>query len=300
VKEKAVLFGKTTSLVGILTDPPDPERDDNFPVVILLNAGIVHRVGPNRLYVKMARELASLGFPVLRLDLSGIGDSPIRGDHLPFDKSVVSEIAEAMDYLKAARGVDRFVLTGICSGANLSYRTACCDPRVAGAILLNPRYHLHDRSDDLDVYIRNRTFIHHYFRLAFSSSFSAKIWSNIITGKVRRSGVKRAVTGFRLTSLFASRQKISAAASQAERDMRSLAERSVRLLHVYSEGDEGLDYLHVILGDRMRGWRASRLLTMQVIRGTDHTFTLLWSQSVLLEIVGSWIQAMVKGGLIRQ
>lgn len=82
--------------------------------------------------------------------------------------------------------------------------------------------------------------------------------------------------------------------------MRSLAERSVRLLHVYSEGDEGLDYLHVILGDRMRGWRASRLLTMQVIRGTDHTFTLLWSQSVLLEIVGSWIQAMVKGGLIRK
>jgi alpha/beta superfamily hydrolase len=69
-----VLFGRTRSLVGIITDPPEAERDPQRPAIVCLNAGIIHRVGPHRLYVKMARTLAAMGFVVLRFDFSGIGD----------------------------------------------------------------------------------------------------------------------------------------------------------------------------------------------------------------------------------
>jgi hypothetical protein len=37
-------------------------------------------VGPNRLYVMLARSLAAMGSPCLRFDLEGIGDSVLRGD----------------------------------------------------------------------------------------------------------------------------------------------------------------------------------------------------------------------------
>ena len=62
MKEEAQLFGKTNSLVGIITDPEPTEQGENRPGILLLNAGKVHRAGPNRLYVKMARQFAEMGF----------------------------------------------------------------------------------------------------------------------------------------------------------------------------------------------------------------------------------------------
>ncbi|MGH7928173.1 MAG: alpha/beta hydrolase, partial [Candidatus Binatia bacterium] len=75
MREEALLLGKTRSLVGILTDPPEAKRSTRLPGIILLNAGIIHRVGPNRMHVKIARTLAPMGFVVVRFDFSGIGDS---------------------------------------------------------------------------------------------------------------------------------------------------------------------------------------------------------------------------------
>ena len=295
MKEEAVLLGKTRSLVGILTDPLGAERGNNLPAIILLNAGIIHRVGPNRLYVKMARNLAALGFVVLRFDFSGIGDSPVRDDHLPFEKSAISETQEAMNCLHAARGIERFVLIGICSGAMISFKTACCDPRVVGAVLINARGHLHDGTDhELNSYIRNRTLARHYWRIALFSSFSAKNWLKAIKGKADYWGIIRVMIGFQLRSLFERKRKMSSGLNHVAADVRLLTERGVRLLHVYSEGDEGLDYLHVILGDEMQKWSVCEPLRAELIHGANHTFTLLWSQEHLLKVVHNWAQAMVQ------
>src|SRR5262249_27402146 len=64
------------SLFGIHTEPLDPPRGKRSPMVLFLNAGAVHRVGPNRMYVDLARSWAEHGLTSLRLDLSGLGDSP--------------------------------------------------------------------------------------------------------------------------------------------------------------------------------------------------------------------------------
>ena len=137
MKEQAVLFGKDRSLVGVVTDPPEKKRGMDLPAVIFLNSGIVHRVGPNRIYVKMARHLSTMGFVVMRFDFSGIGDSQPRRDTLPFVKSAISEVQEAMGCLKEVRGVGHFVLIGGCSGARISFQAACQDARVVAAFLIN-------------------------------------------------------------------------------------------------------------------------------------------------------------------
>ena len=59
MKETAITFGKSKSLTGVLTDPPEAKREAGVPAVIFLNAGLIHHVGPNRLYVKLARALAA-------------------------------------------------------------------------------------------------------------------------------------------------------------------------------------------------------------------------------------------------
>jgi alpha-beta hydrolase superfamily lysophospholipase len=294
MREEAVLFGRESPLVGVLTFPGGSVQPTGSPGAILLNAGIISRVGPNRIYVKLARNLAALGLPALRFDLSGIGDSPVRRDHLPFYRSAVSETKEAMDYVTQVTGARQFILTGICSGANLSYRMALQDPRVVGAVLLNPRDHLHGGSKESRTVIRSRALRRHYWRMAFFSSFSAKNWSNLLAGRARRGAMMKAARGLWPGDLFASRRAVSAVVDAAEARLRSVVDRGARVLHVYSEGDEGLDYLQAVFGHRLAAWRAEGLLEMEVIRGADHTFTLLWSQERLLEVVRDWIQEMVR------
>jgi pimeloyl-ACP methyl ester carboxylesterase len=291
MREEAVLFGRTRSLVGIMTYPLESGGGNKLPAVIILNAGIMHRVGPNRLHVKIARTLAAMGFVALRFDFSGVGDSKVREDALPFEKSAVDEAQEAMDCIREATGTEKFVLMGMCSGATISFKTACRDPRVEGAVLINARMHLHPMNDELHDYIRNRALAHHYWRIALFSSFRAKNWLKAMTGKVESwKIISKMVMGFEIGSLFGHQRKVSSEVNHVWANLRSLSERGVRLLHIYSEGDEGLDYLHVILGDKLKEWRSDGRLSMEVIQGANHTFTLLWSQEHFLNVIQDWAQ----------
>jgi hypothetical protein len=104
------------------------------------------------------------------------------------------------------------------------------------------------------------------------------------------------VGGSRPPGLLRPVRERSSAANRAEADLRSLAERGVRLLHLYSEGDEGLDYLHVFLGSMVQRLQSSHVLALEVVPGVDHTFTMLWSQKELLSIIGKWVEQIVQDG----
>jgi pimeloyl-ACP methyl ester carboxylesterase len=291
VKEEALLFGKTRSLVGVMTYPLETAGTDNLPAVVILNAGIMHRVGPNRLHVKIARTLAAMGLVVFRFDFSGVGDSKVREDALPFEKSALAETQEAMDCVNKVTGTERFVLMGMCSGATISFKTAYCDPRVVGAVLINARMHLHGMHGEVGSSIRDRTLARHYWRIALFSSFRAKNWLKAITGKVESwEIISKMVTGFEIGRLFSHKKKASSELNHVSAVLNSLSQRGVRLLHICSEGDFSLDYLHVILGDKLKNWRSDGRLNIEVIQGANHTFTLLWSQEHFLNVIQEWAQ----------
>lgn len=297
MRETAVLFGEMKSLVGVLTDPPPEAKKTSAPGIILLNPGIVHRVGLNRLHVKMARRLAEIGFMVFRFDFSGIGDSKTREDHLPFFEGRIRETQEAMDYLAGARGIDRFVLLGICSGAAISYKTACRDPRVVGAVLINGRGHLGGDDEEQSLYVRERALKRHYWRILLSSSFSAKNWWKAMTGKVEYGKILRSMLALRLGGLPRGnhdRTKVVRGLQDSLARVERLAERGVRLFVIHSEGDEGLDYLHIVLGGELQRLINQRVLKLETIAGADHIFTLLWSQEHLLNLVYSWAREIAE------
>lgn len=114
---------------GVLTlaAPASPTR----PIVILLSAGLLHRVGPFRLHVQLARALAAAGHNVLRFDLPGVGDSGF---------AVVEPVAvvqQVFDVLHRTFADARFIVGGICSAADLGWRIALADARVCGVMLLD-------------------------------------------------------------------------------------------------------------------------------------------------------------------
>ncbi|PYU21131.1 MAG: hypothetical protein DMG32_21295 [Acidobacteria bacterium] len=288
MKEQAVLFGKDRSLVGVVTDPPEKKRGMDLPAVIFLNSGIVHRVGPNRIYVKMARHLSTMGFVVMRFDFSGIGDSQPRRDTLPFVKSAISEVQEAMGCLKEVRGVGHFVLIGGCSGARISFQAACQDARVVAAFLINYNRGPADANQPANTELASRPTASYYWRFAL---FNPESWRRFFTGRADYVRIARAL-GFQLKRRF-THKEATPETIQCTANIRLLAERRVRVLFVWSDGDPGVDELRgggvedlVKLGD----------VGLHVIPKTDHTFSSLHDQRHLLDALGKWASDMVPAG----
>jgi pimeloyl-ACP methyl ester carboxylesterase len=149
MKENVYVVGPGKSLVAAVTEPAGGERKNAAPAIVILNTGIIHRVGHQRKFVILARELAARGYLVVRFDFSGIGDSERRGDDLPALEGCLEDIRVILDWLEASRGDRRVILLGLCAGADHAIIYAGSDPRVVGAALLDPtipptrRYYLH-------------------------------------------------------------------------------------------------------------------------------------------------------------
>ncbi len=129
------------NLSGILTTP----RDGSSPVgLVLLNAGAIRRVGPNRMWVEAARRWAERGVSSLRLDVEAIGESdgavaPYADDDALYVDRLIPQVQAAITVL-AERGVaDRFVTAGLCAGAYWAMHAGLDDPRVTTALMFNSR-----------------------------------------------------------------------------------------------------------------------------------------------------------------
>ena len=123
------------ALVGVVHRALEgPQRDRG--VVIVVAGGPQYRAGAHRQFVNLARKLAAHGFPVLRFDLRGMGDSG--GRYVGFEQSE-PDIRAAIDALSASQPqLKHFVLFGECESASGILFYAWRDPRVAGAVLVNP------------------------------------------------------------------------------------------------------------------------------------------------------------------
>jgi alpha-beta hydrolase superfamily lysophospholipase len=139
VRETPLTIGH--SLAGVLAEPVEREPE---LTLVLLNAGPQRRIGPNRMWVEVARRWAPRGIASLRLDVAGIGDSDgvpagWEQEHLLYAPERLDEVTAALDALERRGLPPRFVLMGLCSGANWAFHVAQRDPRVLAGILLNPR-----------------------------------------------------------------------------------------------------------------------------------------------------------------
>lgn len=123
-------------LFAVVTEPA--RRDPAAPVAFFLNAGLIHHVGPGRLWVDLARDFAARGIASVRFDLQGIGDSDgadasIREAYPP---DALADVAAAIAQYCTEGARDAY-LVGLCSGAYHAAEAAIAlGARAVG--LLNP------------------------------------------------------------------------------------------------------------------------------------------------------------------
>ena len=277
-------FGPWRSLVGVRTDPPeDATGAARAPSVLFLNSGLLHHVGPHRLHVNLARRLARTGLHSLRFDLSGIGDSGPRQDRLGRDESMVRETQDAMELLSASHGVERFVLFGICTGADQAVRVALQDARVAGAVLV-------------DGYAYETW--PHYLRYYLGRLARPHSWWNVVT--LRHPAVARRLARLRGAPAPAPGPAAAVAPagprpgiyfrpprSEAEARLRALAERGCRLCCVFTPTTK---FSHASqFGEMYPSLRGHPAIRVAFLPDANHVFTLLASQQAVMQVVEDWL-----------
>lgn len=134
ITETPFFFGEQHPLLGILSETHGAPRKT---AVLLLNSGLVHRAGPFRLGVDIARGLSEAGFPVLRIDQSARGDSDRRRDVGVVDAAEL-DIDDAKAALRSRTGVDKIIMAGLCSGSDDVVRHVSKASDVDGQILMDP------------------------------------------------------------------------------------------------------------------------------------------------------------------
>jgi hypothetical protein len=136
-RERAMRFGAHGGLVGVLTEPVSDKAVAGAPVVLLANVGLNHHVGPFRLWVELARQLAGAGFTTLRFDSAGLGDSEPRRETVSDIERAVLDLDDAAAMLRERVGATRFVPMGLCSGVDAAHRFSVRNGSCAGAVFLD-------------------------------------------------------------------------------------------------------------------------------------------------------------------
>jgi pimeloyl-ACP methyl ester carboxylesterase len=279
MREHAVMFGDQSPLVGIITEPDAGVRG-NVPLFLFLNAGLDHRVGPNRLYVTLARRLVEVGVASLRFDFSGVGDSPVSRSLEASAERGVNEARQAMNFLAKSVGADAFVPFGICSGADTAFALARADERVAGAVLINPTTIPSAHTEEQSREARRRAqALHHGSRVG-----DWKSWTRVLTGRSDLPGLVRST--LRLTRR-AFRLQAAPVRNFDLGLLPDLGRRGVELLAVFSEGDIGLELLATHVGS-FENLASLDRFQLDIIRDTDHLFTPLCDQQRIDALVVEW------------
>jgi pimeloyl-ACP methyl ester carboxylesterase len=299
MREQVIQFGPAHGLVGIVTNPANPP-EQQLPAVILLNAGLLHRVGPNRLYVQIARALAAQGHMVLRFDFSGIGDSRPRADHLPYNQSAPAEIREAMDWLSQHNGIQQFILIGHCAGAIFSLLVACEDTRVVGAALMNPE----GGDDQWTEFDRISKVSQQQARIYGKRTlFSGERWLKLLSGRANYRSIARMVfkdiLWYRVVQLsFRLRQRLKASnatvraaqAAQAKLYLTPITDRGAALLLLHSEGSTGLRQIRTSFGADLERLLSAGKIQLSIIPQSDHLFLLVDRQRQVCTTLIDWVQ----------
>ena len=275
VRDEAMRLGPEGQLVGVVSHPPEGmPRSAQVPAVIVLNAGVLHRVGPHRLHVSLMRRLASNGFPGARIDLGGIGDSTATSDAITFRESAVADTRAAMTSLTRALGARRFVIFGVCAGADNALATALADDRVAAIVIVDPA-----------VYATPRSLARELRRRAAGPEGIPKAlrWGARLT----RDRLRRELARLRRGAEPPAEGREYPPAHVFGSQLASLADRGVRVLAVYS-GIHDQRYNHE---DQL--FESFPALRGRIDRAffpeANHTFTQLEDQAALIDTTARWI-----------
>jgi alpha-beta hydrolase superfamily lysophospholipase len=259
--------------------------------VILLNAGAVGHIGPNRLYVELARMLAARGDRVLRVDLSGIGDSeprPGAEENVVYSEHALGDVAACVAWMRK-QGVQHVAVAGLCSGAYHALKAAIAGQPIDTVVAINPLTFHYVPGMPLDfAAFRVTADAQRYAKSARSTeSWKKLLRGDVDVGRVAKIVMTRARQAAEHRGKDVLRRLRVPLKDDLGTDLLALARRGVAMRFIFSASDPGAAMLAEEGGSAVTRLVESGALSIRVIDGPDHTFTPRWSHPLLLDAIAS-------------
>ena len=121
--------GNSGALAAMLHLPADAKST----FIVMLHGWSGYRTGPHQMQTRAARHFARLGFPVLRFDFSGRGDSDGFSE-LATLASMKDDVNVVLEWIKSTFTDHDVLLAGLCSGCEVAF-AAAASSQVKGLML---------------------------------------------------------------------------------------------------------------------------------------------------------------------
>jgi len=262
------------TLCGVLHTPGEGEA--NGTGVVFLHGWSGCRLGPHRMFVKLARQLCGAGCHCLRFDFAGRGESNGATAEASIN-TMIEDTKAAMAFLTAHTGVPRTVLLGICSGSKVAMGTAATMAGVDEMVLLS-----HEAMGDLrrgggTGARKSRSVLKAYL----VKLTRPETWLKILTGRVNTRMVGKALSQREAPD----EDELVAETGWLER----LSDYSGRLLFVYGSNDPATPAAQPKYDAFCR--EHALQAAFHVVDGANHSFYSLEWETEVLDVVQVWMDA---------
>jgi alpha-beta hydrolase superfamily lysophospholipase len=237
-----------------------PARGDALATVVFLNSGSEPHIGPGRAWVEYARHLALRGIAAVRVDFPGWGETPGLAAGRPYDETSLDSTVELLRSLRA-RGEGPIVLAGLCAGAWVALKAVLEEP-AAGVVAINPQLYF-EQGDPVEALLKDT--------------------------RERRAPLRRREELGRRTGWWTACDLVGLRNVQG-RWLDALIRRDTRVLLLFAEGDDGIEYLRNRLRRRLGAALASERFELLEIPGIDHAMHREWRRPAVVDAIAGFVE----------
>ncbi len=274
--ESAIEFKSGANTLRGIVHMPDGAAAPARSGVVFLHGWSGCRIGPHRMFVKLARRLCDRGCACLRFDFAGRGDSDGCVGDASID-SMIDDTLAGMGFFAREAGVARPVLLGICSGSKVAVGAAVAAENTAGLVLLShelmgdPR-----RGKETDARKSRSTLKTYLLKLTQPAT-----WKKILTGRVN--------TGMVGKALFRQEAPDEDELVREARWLQAFADYAAPLLFIYGGNDPTAQAARGKYEDfcRAKGLNA----TFHELPDANHSFYSLEWEDEVMGVVEGWVES---------
>lgn len=289
-KESTLVIDDKNTIFSVLTTPI---INSNDTIVIIVNSGSAHHVGPNRFHVDTARALAKKGISTLRIDISNLGESSENYEqdaNHPYPEEAPDDINLTVNYIAEHYSYKNIILCGLCSGAHNIFHAALSssNDNLKKIIIINPLTFYWKTGQSIFAPEDHQTEIEEVYYQ--KQMYSYKKWVKLITNPEKIFNIIHFLFLFsikKIKSLWAKFKTMLhiQANSVLENDIEKLGGEGISISLIYSKDDPGQKILMSSASGIIKKHSELNIYTSTMITDADHTFSSRKSRKKLLEAI---------------
>jgi uncharacterized protein len=272
------------TLLAVVTEPTVSAL--GAAVVLLSGRSGVTSVGRSRLFVGLARWLASLGYHVVRFDYRGVGEST--GVEQPW------ELAAPLSYIEDAEAVVTWLqdegftdirFMGTCGGSRLALHMGPTTQAATGVAMFSPivrNYHKGEREETLPTSELVRRAFRRQTLTAMRDRYARRRYLRVAVRRLRRLYARDPRSG---------PKEFEWVSGKVIDDLEHLVDRGVPVLLFFGSDDDALEDWRRAQAGRLGRIleRSDDLIRLEVVQGSYHALPAMDVQLALTGALERWL-----------